>query len=92
MYDELQRSFETFQHNVNKLTFNVKHKKFMHLRQMTLLDIFKQSNTNPNFCQEICALNRDAYLNGCVLKWENTVVTLYPIFCGPKVIYIQSYS
>ena len=30
MYDELQRSFETFQGNVNKLTSNVKHKKFMH--------------------------------------------------------------
>ena len=26
MYDELQRSFETFQQNVNKLTLNVKRK------------------------------------------------------------------
>ena len=26
MYDELRRSFETFQRNVNKLTLNVKHK------------------------------------------------------------------
>ena len=25
MYDELRRSFETFQRNVNKLTLNVKH-------------------------------------------------------------------
>ena len=25
---------------------------------------------NPDFCQKICALNRDAYLNGCVFKWD----------------------
>ena len=25
---------------------------------------------NPNFCQKNCALNRDAYFNGCVLKRE----------------------
>ena len=31
MYDELQRSFETFQRNINNLTLNVKRKKFMHL-------------------------------------------------------------
>ena len=30
MYDELRRSFETFQRHTNKLTFNVKHKKFKH--------------------------------------------------------------
>ena len=42
MYDELRRSFETFQRNVNKLTLNVKRKKFMHSRQMTLHDMFKQ--------------------------------------------------
>ena len=42
MYDELRRSFETFQRNVNKLTLNVKREKFMHLRQMTLHDMFKQ--------------------------------------------------
>ena len=30
MYDELRRSFETYQRNVNKLTLNVKRKKFMH--------------------------------------------------------------
>ena len=28
---------------------------------------------NPNFCQKNCALTRDAYLNGCVLKREITV-------------------
>ena len=39
MYDELQRLFETFQQNVNKLTLNVKRKKFMHLWQMTLHDV-----------------------------------------------------
>jgi hypothetical protein len=27
MYDELRRSFETFQRNINKPTFNAKHKK-----------------------------------------------------------------
>ena len=42
MYDELWRSFETFHGNVNKITFNVKHKNFMHLWQMTLHDMFKQ--------------------------------------------------
>jgi hypothetical protein len=42
MYDELQRSFKTFWRNFNKLTFNVKHKKFMHSLQMTLHDMFKQ--------------------------------------------------
>ena len=42
MYDELRRLFETFQPNINKLTLNVKRKKIVHLRQMTLLDMFKQ--------------------------------------------------
>ena len=42
MYDELRRSLETFQRNVNKLTLNVKRKKCMHSRQMTLHDMFKQ--------------------------------------------------
>ena len=42
MYDELRRLSETFQRNVNKLTSNVKCKKFMHSQQMTLHDMFKQ--------------------------------------------------
>ena len=42
MYDEPWRSFETFQQNVDKLTLNVLNKKFMHLRQRTLHDMFKQ--------------------------------------------------
>ena len=42
MYDEVRRSFETFQRNINKLTLNVKHKKITHLRQMTLHDMFKE--------------------------------------------------
>jgi hypothetical protein len=42
MYDELRRSFETFQRNVNKVTLNVKRKKIMHSQQITLHDIFKQ--------------------------------------------------
>ena len=42
MYDELRRLFETFQRNINKLTLNVKRKKIMHSRQMTLHDMFKQ--------------------------------------------------
>ena len=42
MYDELQPLFETFQRNVNKLALNVKRKIFIHLRQMTLHDMFKQ--------------------------------------------------
>ena len=36
MYDELWRSFETFQRNVNKLISKVKRKKFMHLWQMII--------------------------------------------------------
>ena len=42
IYDELQQLFEMFQRIVNKLTFNVKRNKIMHLRQMTLHDMFKQ--------------------------------------------------
>ena len=38
--------------------------------------MLKQWNTNPNFCQIICALNWDAYLNGCVLKREIIVIEL----------------
>ena len=45
----------------------------MHSWQMTLHDMFKQYITSPNFCQKYCALNRNAYLNGCVLKQEITV-------------------
>ena len=37
MYDELRRSFEMFQQNVNKLALNVKRKKFMHLQKITLM-------------------------------------------------------
>ena len=42
MYDELWRLFEKFQRTVNKLKLNVKRKKFMHLQNMTLYDMFKQ--------------------------------------------------
>ena len=42
MYDELRRSFETFERNVSKLALNVKRKKFMHSRQMTLHVMFRQ--------------------------------------------------
>ena len=42
MCDELQRSFETFQRNVNKLTLNLKRKKFMHSPRMTPHDMFKE--------------------------------------------------
>ena len=42
MYGELWQSFETFPQNINKLTLYVKLKKIMHLRQMTLHDMFKQ--------------------------------------------------
>ena len=52
MDDELQQSFETFQRNVNKLTLNVKRKKFMHSWQITLHDMFKQYSMNPDFCQK----------------------------------------
>ena len=42
IYDQLWRSFETFQRNVNSLTLDVKQKKCLHLRQMTLHDMLKQ--------------------------------------------------
>ena len=42
IYDELQQSFKMFHRNVNKLTLNDNHERFMHLRQMTLHDMFKQ--------------------------------------------------
>ena len=58
IYDELWRSFQTFQLNVNKLTLN------------------------PDFCPKNCALNRDACLNGHVLKWETTVVDQPQAFVG----------
>ena len=35
---------------------------------------------NPYFCQRSCVLNRDAYLKGCVLKREITVLTKVWIF------------
>jgi len=73
MCDELWRSFETFQRIVNKLTMSVKSTQFMHSRQMTLRDMLKDYSMNLGFCQENCTLNRDAYLNMCVLKWENIV-------------------
>ena len=50
-YDELRQSFKTFQQNINKLTLNVKREKFMHLRQMTLNDMFKQL-LHPSFCHK----------------------------------------
>ena len=42
MYDEQQRSFETFQSNINKLTLNVEFKKIVHTQQMTMHDMFTQ--------------------------------------------------
>lgn len=42
MYDELRQLFKTFQRNVNKLTLNVKCKKYMHSWQLTMHDMFKQ--------------------------------------------------
>jgi t-SNARE complex subunit (syntaxin) len=66
MYDELRQSFETFQQNVNKLALNVKHEKFIHLQQMTLRDMFKQSKFEP--CQK-----KIVHLTRCVRKREFTV-------------------
>ena len=42
MHDVLRQMFKAFQRNVNKLTLNFNCKKFMHSRQMTLHDMFKQ--------------------------------------------------
>ena len=70
MYDELRRSFKLFHRNVNKLTLNVKRKKFMHSRQMTLYDMFKQESMNLDFRQNNCTLNQNAYLSGRLLSAE----------------------
>ena len=52
MYNEVRRSFETFQQNFNKLTLYVKHERIHAFRQMTLHDMFKQESMNPKFCQK----------------------------------------
>ena len=59
-------------------------KKFMCSRKMTLHDLFKQYRRNPNFCQKVRALNRDAYLNGCVLKREIIVHGVHHYVCAFK--------
>jgi hypothetical protein len=67
MYDELRQSFETFQHNISKLTFNIKHKK-----NSCICDKWPcMTCSNPKFCQKKL---RDAYLNMCRLKREITVI------------------
>ena len=71
-YDNRLRHFSE---QLNKLTFYVKLKKIMHLHQMTLHDMFKQQCMKPNFCHKICTLKWDAFLKGCVLKWEISVCT-----------------
>jgi hypothetical protein len=43
-------------------------KKLQNLHQMTIRDMFNQ--LNPKCFAKKCVLNRDAYLNGCVLKRE----------------------
>ena len=45
----------------------IKCKKFIHSRQTTLHDMFKQYSTDHDFCQKNCALNRDAYLSVRIL-------------------------
>lgn len=80
MYDdELQQLFETFQQNLNTLTWNVKCKKFMHSWPMTLHDMSKQWSMNPDFFSKRLRLNQDAYLNRCVRTWEITVLKVYLI-------------
>ena len=48
-YDELRQWFETFQQNVKELALNVKCKKIMHSRQMTMHGMFKRYNMNMLF-------------------------------------------
>jgi hypothetical protein len=43
------------------------------LRQMTIHDMFHWKMLIPKNFVIKCVLNRDVYLNGCVLKWEATV-------------------
>ena len=74
MYDGPWRSFQMLQQNVNQLIVNVKRKKIMHSQQTTMHDMFKQQNMNLDFCQKNCSLNKDVYLNGCVLKREIIVL------------------
>jgi hypothetical protein len=46
----------------------------MHSRQITLHDMLKQRSMNLDYCQKNCALNRDAYLNRCVLEQQEITV------------------
>ena len=74
MYDELRRTFELFQLNFNKLTLNVKRKTSCIRSKRLCMTWSNNKNMNPDFCPKNCALNQDAYLNGCVFKQEINVV------------------
>jgi hypothetical protein len=41
---------------------------------MTIHDMFHWKMLIPQNFVIKCVLNRDAYLNGCVLKWEATIL------------------
>jgi len=58
-FDNLKKSFEEFQAKVRAVVLKARRKK--------------NQNLPKNFVIK-CVLNRDAYLNGCVLKWEAIVV------------------
>ena len=78
MYDELRRWFETFNKKLTNWHLMSSIKKIMYSWQMTLHNVFKQENTNPNFYQKNYGLNRNAYLNGCILKREITAYEWKP--------------
>ncbi len=72
-FDDLKKSFEEFQAKVRAVVFKARRKKNQNLRQMTIHDMFHWKMLIPKNFVIKCLLNRDAYLNGCILKWEATV-------------------
>ncbi len=72
-FDDLKKSFKEFQAKVRVVVLKARRKKNQNLRQMTIHGMFHWKMLIPKIFVIKCVLNRDAYLNGCVLKWEATV-------------------
>ncbi len=72
-FDDLKKSFEEFQAKVRAVVLKARRKKNQNLRQMTIHDMFHWKMLIPKNFVIKCVFNQDAYLNGCVLKWEATV-------------------
>ena len=76
-YDELWRSFETVQRNVNKLLLNVKRKKVHALATNGYAwTCWNNKVLTPSFVKKKHAFNRDEHLNGCEHKREITCIAI----------------